>query len=173
VEPLRPSDTLKPESLPLPDPRKPHETRAWELLSLLQELDRAFQHLVLAFPEALDRWFDFDVRLQADALELSAVGVANVVPPEPHGESAGKDGDRDIAVGARRVTADEGRAASRLQKQAGVFGLADGAFVDQQDRLALVFPPVGRCCPVPNAGVRLDTFRCPLSSPRPAGSNEL
>src|SRR5262249_3086175 len=92
-------------------------TRARALLSLLQKLDRPLQPLVLAFADALDRRSDFDMRHQAEALKLPAIRVANVVPPEPHGEPARKDRARDVAVGTRCVAADEGRAASRLQEQ--------------------------------------------------------
>jgi hypothetical protein len=41
-----------------------------------------FEHFITSFANSFGRWLDFDVRLDADALQLSAIGVTHIVAGE-------------------------------------------------------------------------------------------
>src|SRR5262249_8832982 len=53
------------------------------------ELDRPFQHLVLADADAGDGRLGHDRRLDPDLLKLAPVGVANRLAGKPHAPAAG------------------------------------------------------------------------------------
>src|ERR1051325_4131951 len=108
--------------------------------------ERALQHLVAAGADAGDGRLDLDVRLDAHALQLPAVRVADVVAGEADAEAAGQREVRDVAVRAGGGRADERRAVRGLEEEAGVLRLADGAVVDQRHHLPAVLrlPRPGR-----------------------------
>jgi hypothetical protein len=57
-------------------------SKRFQLFGLLEELNRSLQHFIAAVPDALDRWRDFDMRHQADALQLPPVRMTHVVAGE-------------------------------------------------------------------------------------------
>jgi hypothetical protein len=101
-------------------------------LRLVEEFDRCFEDFVFAGGDAGDGGLDADVGLNADALELAAVGVADVHAAESHGNSAGYRCKGDVPVGA-----DGGRSNERnpslggfLKSKANPFGCAARLGVD-------------------------------------------
>ena len=101
----------------------------------------AVEHLVLPLADPLDRRRHRDVRHQADPLQLAAVGVAHVVAAEADRGDPRQREVGDVAVGSRRLRADELRAVRRLEEEAGVLGLADRPLVDQHHGAAGVGRP--------------------------------
>src|SRR5262245_10398368 len=65
-----------------------------------QILDRSFEHFVASGSNAGDGRSHDDVRLHADALELSAIGKAHFLTGETYDQIAGQDHIGDVAVGA-------------------------------------------------------------------------
>src|SRR5436190_24348740 len=101
-------------------------------LLLVEKFDRCFEEFVFAGGDAGNGGLDADVGLNADALELAAVGMADVRAAESHGNSAGHRCKGDVPVGA-----DGGRSNERnpslggfLKSKAKVFGKAARLEVD-------------------------------------------
>lgn len=110
----------------------------------LQFLDRAFENFVPPLTQPLDSRPDGNVRLNADALELTTVAVADVDAGEIDEDATRKDGARHIAVRSGRRASDENGVRSLFQEEACVFGLADGLFVDENDELPFITPRAAR-----------------------------
>src|SRR5215467_5658715 len=68
--------------------------------SVAEILDRSFEHFVASGLNAGDGRSHDDVRLHADALELSAIGKEHFLTGETYDQIAGQDHIGDVAVGA-------------------------------------------------------------------------
>ena len=105
-----------------------------------------FENFVFAGDDAGDGGFDADVGLDADPLELAAVGVADVLAAEGDRDAAGHRGAGYAAVRAGGGGADERDAAfgGFFEGEATVLRCADGVFIDQDDDATFVFPEGAR-----------------------------
>jgi len=86
----------------------------------LQELNCSLQDFVPTIPDALDRGGYLKMRHQANALQLSAVGMPHVVPGETDAQFSGQHERRNVTVRARAMTADESDPTGGLEEESRV-----------------------------------------------------
>ena len=103
-------------------------------------IDGFIQDLVFPVSDAGDGGRHVDMRLDSHALKLPSVGVPDAVAGESGYDPARKRDPRQIAIGAMGRASDESRIAAGFQDKAGVFGLADRIFIDQNDNLPFILP---------------------------------
>src|SRR5262249_559078 len=111
--------------------------RMWSSsLRRLQILHRGLEHLVAALTNTLDGWRHSDLRLNADALELPAIAVPDIMPGKANVQLARQNQVRDVSVCSDGRRADESDVGGGGEGEAGVLSRADGLLVDQHHHFA-------------------------------------
>src|SRR5689334_19554017 len=93
----------------------------------LEQLQRALEYLVPPGADTGERRPNDDVRLQPLALQLTTIGVANVMAGERRVHPAHERHRRHVAVCAHRRGTDDRRLVRCLEEQPRMLGLTDRA----------------------------------------------
>lgn len=146
--------------------------------SLLHVRDRALQNLIPPPPDAFYRRPDLDIGEQPDPLQLLAVRPSHIVSTEIDANPARSKEKSDIPIRARCRAPYKNRSICRAIKKPTVFGLADGALIDQHHRLAsiarlinyrntLLEQKAGYVVTQRRRPVRMTSTRVPSAGPKP------
>src|SRR5262249_41479060 len=120
-------------------------------LARLDNVDRLLKDFVATGAYSGDGWPDLNVWNEANALELTAVGMLDRLAGEADPDVAGNYEPRNVAIGADTRASHQQCVVSGLEEEAGMLSLAEGALVDQHDRTPLIAPLVSARQPLQKA----------------------
>src|SRR5262249_42666941 len=112
--------------------------RPSSLSTSIEETHRRLEHFVAPLSHTGNGGLDMQMRLDADALELPAVGLAHVVGRKSDDKVAGQYKEANVAAGPGCRRSDERHAGGRRQGHARMLRLALRLLIDQHHYLARV-----------------------------------